>query len=125
MPLVFNWEHAGPWVQPDAFPPVGGEASMKEHMAKAKEKGWHPGLYGDGLNWVTWQKNTNDDGMPYFRAHGGEAAVAQNWDGTPLEDKGVGSWRGSYMTCVGTTRAREMVVEMTRQMSAFGPSMVQ
>ncbi|HEX4852242.1 MAG TPA: DUF6259 domain-containing protein, partial [Puia sp.] len=42
MPIVFNWEHGGPWVQPDAFPPVGGEASMQEFMAKAKGKGWHP-----------------------------------------------------------------------------------
>ena len=83
MPLVFNWEHAGPWVQPDAFPPVGGEASMKELMAKAKEKGWHPGIYGDGLNWVTWQKNTNYDGMPYFRAHGGDAAVCSKLGWNP------------------------------------------
>jgi hypothetical protein len=125
MPLVFNWEHAGPWVQPDAFPPVGGEASMKSFMAEARAKGWNPGIYGDGLNWVTWQKNTGYDGMPYFREHDGEAAVAINWDGKPLTDGGVGDWRGSYMTCVATARAREMVTDMTRKMSEFGPSMVQ
>lgn len=125
MPLVFNWEHAGPWVQPDAYPPLGGEASMKEFIAKAREKGWHPGIYGDGLNWVIWQKNTKYDGMPYFHAHDGEAAVAHKWDGTPLEDGGVGAWRGSYTTCVGTQRARQMITGMTRQMAEFGASMVQ
>ena len=57
---------------------------MKEFMAKAKEKGWHPVIYGDGLSWVIWQKNTNYDGIPYFRTHDGEAAVARKWDGTYL-----------------------------------------
>ena len=124
MPLVFNWEKAGPWTQPEAFPPVGGEASMRELMAKSKEKGWHPGIYGDGLNWVTWQRNTDYDGMPYFRAHGGEAASAVSWDGTPLAERAF-AWRASYTTCVGTEGARKMVTDMTRQMAELGPGMVQ
>ena len=81
MPIIFNWEHGGPWVQPDAYPPVGGEAAFREFMAKAKARGWHPMIYGDGLCWVTSQKNTHYDGMPYFRAHGGDAVVARKWDG--------------------------------------------
>ena len=53
MPIVFNWEHGGPWVQPDAYPPVGGEAAVREFMAKAKAKGlasghlWRRPLLGD------------------------------------------------------------------------------
>jgi len=124
MPLIFNWEKAGPWVQPDSFPPVGGDASMRELMAKSKEKGWHPGIYGDGLNWVTWQKNTDYDGMPYFNAHGGEAASCVSWDGTPLAERAF-AWRASYTTCVGTEGARKMVTDMTRQMAELGPGMVQ
>ncbi len=123
MPIVFNWEHAGPWVQPDAFPPLGGEAAMREFMSKAKEKGWHPAIYGDGLFWVIWQKNTQYDGMPYFRAHDGEAAIARRWDGGLLGD--VWDWRKHYVVCVGTKRGREMVLEMTRKMAAFGPDVVQ
>jgi hypothetical protein len=124
MPIVFNWEHGGPWVQPDAFPPVGGEAAMKEFMAKAKEKGWHPVIYGDGLSWVTGQKNTNYDGMPYFREHNGEAAVVRNWDGTLLKFD-LGDWRKGYMACVGTEGGRQMILEMTRKMAQFGPSVIQ
>ncbi len=124
MPLIFNWEKAGPWVQPDSFPPLGGEASMQELMAKSKEKGWHPGIYGDGLNWVTYQKNTDYDGMPYFRDHGGEAASCVGWDGSPLAERAFG-WRASYTTCVGTEGARKMVIEMTRRMAELGPGMVQ
>ena len=123
MPIVFNWEHGGPWVQPDAFPPIGGEAAMREFMTKAKEKGWHPVIYGDGLCWVIWQKNTDYDGMPYFRSHGGEAAVARKWDGTLLED--VWPWRKNYVACVGTEGGRKMVVDMTRKMSEFGPDVIQ
>ena len=123
MPFVYNWEHTGPWVQPDAYPPLGGEAAMREFMTKAKEKGWYPVLYGDSLCWVTWQGNTDYDGMPYFRSHGGEAAVARKWDGTFLED--VWPWRKNYWACVGTEKGRQMILEMTRKMAELGPSVVQ
>ena len=123
MPIVFNWEHGGPWVQPDAYPPVGGEAPVREFMAKAKANGWHPIIYGDGLCWVTWQKNTNYDGIPYFRAHGGEDAVVRKADGTFLED--VWAWRKNYVACVGTEKGRQMVLDMTRRMAELGPSAIQ
>ena len=123
MPFVYNWERPGPWVQPDAFPPLGGDAPMREFMAKSKEKGWYPVLYGDSLCWVTWQGNTNYDGMPYFRSHGGEAAVARRPDGSFVED--VWPWRKNYWACVGTEKGRQMIVEMTRKMAELGPSIVQ
>jgi len=123
MPIVFNWERGGPWVQPDAYPPLAGEPSMRQFMAKAKGRGWHPYIYGDGLAWVTSQRNTNYDGMPYFRSHDGQAAVARKWDGSMLED--LWSWRKNYVACVGTEKGRGMIVEMTRKMSEFGPDVIQ
>ncbi|MES2391600.1 MAG: DUF6259 domain-containing protein [Acidobacteriota bacterium] len=123
MPIVFNWEHAGPWVQPDAFPPLGGDAPMKEFMAKARAKGWHPVIYGDGVNWTTAQHNTKYDGMPYFKAHGGEQAAVQRWDGSLAH--GVGAWRDNYQACVGTKEGREMILGMTRGMAEFGPEVIQ
>jgi hypothetical protein len=124
MPIIFNWERGGPWVQPEAFPPLGGEAAVKEFMAKAKAKGWHPVIYGDGLCWVTAQKNTGYDGMPYFRAHGGEAAAVLKWDGTLLENMGF-NWRKNYAACVGTEAGRRMILGMTRGMVELGPEVVQ
>jgi hypothetical protein len=123
MPIVFNWENGGPWVQPDAFPAVGGDADLREFMAKAKEKGWHPIIYGDGLCWVTWQKNTGYDGMPYFHSHEGESAVVRGWDGKLLED--VWGWRKNYVACVGTEAGRAMVTGMTKKMAEFGPDVIQ
>ncbi len=123
MPIIFNWEHAGPWVQPDAFPPLGGESAVRAFMAKAKAQGWHPVIYGDGLCWVTWQRNTEYDGMPYFRAHDGESAVARRWDGSYVED--VWAWRKNYVACVGTEKGRQMVLEMTRRLAELGPDVVQ
>jgi hypothetical protein len=123
MPIIFNWEHAGPWVQPEAYPAVGGDAAMREFMAKAKEKGWHPVIYGDGLCWVTWQKNTGYDGLPYFHSHGGDAAVIRKWDGELFEY--VWPWRKNYMVCVGTEVGRQMVAGMTRKMAEFGPDVIQ
>jgi len=123
MPFVYNWEGPGPWIQPEAFPPLGGEATMREFMTKSKEKGWHPVLYGDSLCWVTWQKNSDYDGMPYFRSHGGETAVAHKPDGTFMED--VWPWRKNYWACVGTEKGRQMILEMTRKMAELGPSIVQ
>jgi hypothetical protein len=123
LPIVFNWEQGGPWVQPDAYPPVGGERAVREFMSKAKAKGWHPMIYGDGLCWVTWQRNTHYDGMPYFHTHGGDDAVARRWDGTFLED--VWPWRKNYVACVGTEKGRRMVLDMTRRMAELGPDVVQ
>jgi hypothetical protein len=123
MPIIFNWEHGGPWIQPDAYPPGGGDASFREFMVKAKAKGWHPMIYGDGLCWVTSQKNTNYDGMAYFRAHDGEQAVCRKWDGSLLED--VWAWRKNYVACVGSEKGRQMVLDMTRRMAELGPDVVQ
>jgi hypothetical protein len=124
MPIIFNWEHGGPWVQPEAYPPVGGEASFREFMAKAKSRGWHPMIYGDGLSWVTWQKNTNYDGMAYFHSHGGDAVVTRRWDGS-FPEMNLGGWRKNYWTCVGTEKGRQMILDMTRHMTELGPDVVQ
>jgi hypothetical protein len=123
IPIVFNWENGGPWVQPDAFPPVGGEAAMREFMAAAKERGWHPMIYGDGLCWVTSQTNTGYDGLPYFRAHGGEQAVSRTWDGKLAED--IWAWRRNYVTCVGAEKGRQTLLGMTRGMAEFRPDVIQ
>jgi len=123
IPIVFNWEKQGPWVQPDAFPPVGGDAAMNDFMSKARDKGWHPMIYGDGLCWVTAQKNTKYDGMPYFRSHGGEQAVVRNWEGKFFEEDIP--WRTNYVVCVGTEKGRQAVLGMTHGMAEFGPSIVQ
>jgi hypothetical protein len=123
MPIVFNWEHSGPWVQPEAFPPLGGEAPFREFMVKAKAQGWHPVLYGDGLCWVTSQKNTQYDGMPYFRSQNAEPAMARRWDGSLMEDRWA--WRTNYVACVGTEKGRQMVVDMTRRMAEMGPDVIQ
>lgn len=123
MPIVFNWERRGPWVQPDAIPPLGGKDAMQKFMVRAKANGWHPVIYGDGLCWVTWQKNTDYNGMSYFHSHGGDRAVARKWDGSFLED--VWPWRKNYVACVGTEGGREMILGMTRDMAEFGPHVIQ
>lgn len=123
MPIIFNWENAGPWVQPEAFPPVGGKSKMQEFMKKAKAKGWHPVLYGNGINWVVAQKNTGYDGMPYFKAHGGDSAVTRSWSGAAPRPS-VG-WRSLFNTCVATPAARRMILGMTKGMAELGPDVIQ
>ena len=122
MPIVFNWEHSGPWVQPQAFPPLGGEDNMKLFMEKAKARGWHPVLYGDGINWVVKQNNTGYHGMPYFKSHGGDSAIVHNWQG--VDELSTG-WRSFYKTCVATKPARRMILGMTKGMAELGPSVIQ
>ncbi len=123
MPIVFNWEKSGPWVQPEAFPPIGGDAAMREFMAKAKQKGWHPAIYGDGLCWVTWQKNTNYDGTAYFHSQGGDDFAVHKWDGSM--EQWVWDWRKNYVACVGTEKGRQMVLDMTRGMAELGADVIQ
>lgn len=123
IPIVFNWEHSGPWVQPEAFPPVGGEKNMKKFMVESKAKGWHPSLYGDGINWVVKQNNTGYDGTGYFKAHGGDSAIVHYWWGKAKPTQG--GWRSLYNTCVATAPARRMILGMTKGMAALGPSIIQ
>jgi hypothetical protein len=96
---------------------------MREFMAAARKNDWHPMIYGDGLCWVTSQSNTGYDGLPYFRAHGAEQAVARTWDGKLAED--IWPWRKNYITCVAADKGREMLIGMTRGMAEFGPAVIQ
>ena len=92
-------------------------------MTEAKAKGWHPNIYGDGLNWVTWQKNSDYDGTAYFKEHGGEGMSVRKWDGTLIqEDDG---WRKCYAVCVGTEKGRQMVLDHTRRLAELGPDVIQ
>jgi hypothetical protein len=91
-------------------------------MAKAKARGWHPVLYGDGVNWVVAQKNTNYDGMAYFKSHGGDSAIVRRWNGS--DGPSVG-WRSLYSTCVATASARKMILGMTRGMAELDPDVIQ
>jgi len=122
MPILFNWEKAGPWVQPEAFPPIGGAAKMLEFMKEVKAKGWHPMLYGNGVNWVVAQKNTGYDGMAYFKSHGGDSAIIHRWNGSSGPSAG---WRSLYNTCVATAPARRMIIGMTRGMAELNPDAIQ
>jgi len=125
MPIVFNWENKGPWVQPEAFPPLGGEAAMKSFMKQSKAKGWHPVLYGDALNWVIEQKNTGYDGLAYFKKNGGDEAACRNWDGSLYLYPGCRGTRMFHTMCIATKTARDMVLEMTRKITQLGPDVVQ
>lgn len=81
-------------------------------------------ISGNGLYWVIKQKNTNYDGMPYFLVHNGEVAVVRNWNGK-LRRNHLGSWRESYIACVGTEGGQHMVIDMTRKMTELKPNIVQ
>ncbi|MEP7358139.1 MAG: DUF6259 domain-containing protein, partial [Anaerolineales bacterium] len=52
-PVIMAWERPGPWVYPDCFPPVGGEAALREFTGLARERGWHIGTFCNGTRWVT------------------------------------------------------------------------
>jgi hypothetical protein len=80
-------------------------------------------IYGDGLCWVISQKNTSYDGLPYFRAHGGDQAVTKAWDGKFIED--VWAWRKNYVICVGADKGRQAILGMTRGMAKFRPDVIQ
>jgi hypothetical protein len=59
LPIVFNWERAGPWVQPEAFPPVGGEEAMKKFGHSPKVEWHHNGRSGRGM----------EKSLSYLRVH--------------------------------------------------------
>ena len=52
MPIVMAWEREGPWVYPEALPPVGGTAAFAAFTRAARDRGWHVGTFCNGTRWV-------------------------------------------------------------------------
>ena len=108
MPIVMAWEREGPWVYPDALPPVGGSRSLAAFTAAARERGWHVGTFCNGTRWVVGHAFSGYDGRAAFESSGAPATVARTYTGELWHENWDASWRPSYPACLGVARTREI-----------------
>lgn len=125
LPVLMAWERPGPWVYPDCFPPAGGEESLRNFVAGARDRGWHVGSYCNGTQWVTGHDWTGYDGAEYFDAHGGAESVCRAPGGEPVLNHWDRGWRTSYPCCVASTRTRDVAESFTEQLTDLGIDWIQ
>jgi len=121
--VIMAWERAGSWVYPDCFPPIGGDESITEFSAMARERGWHVGSFCNGTRWVTSHTWNNYDGRAYYEQQGGSESVCRAPDGGPWNTDW--SWRNSYTCCMGTPKTRQIAVDFVRRLVDWGFESIQ
>ena len=125
VPVIMSWERPGPWIYPDCFPPAGGEASLREFTALARERGWHIGTFCNGTRWVVGHFWSGYDGRDDFEARGGEQSVCRTHDGALWPEAWDATWRPSYAGCLGTSMTRDLATEFVRTVLDYGLDWIQ
>jgi len=123
--VLMSWERGGPWVYPDCFPPVGGEASVARFAELARRRGWHVGSFCNGARWVTGHFWNRYDGDAYFLAHHGETSVCRTADGSVWQEVWDRSWRPSYACCLGSETTRRTALDFVRTLIGWGLESIQ
>lgn len=112
--LLMHWEGTAPWSPPYSWPPMGGEALMKDFSRALHEKGHHLGLYCSGLAWT----NRSDTGSGQYRRQEEleKKGLIRHMCGGPKGEReslicnGDGI-RYGYDICAGTEFARSVMSE--------------
>ncbi len=123
--VIMSWERGGPWVYPDCFPPVGGDASLSRFAALARERGWRVGSFCNGTRWVMKHLYNDYDGEAYFEAHHGAASVCRQATGELWAERWDTTWRPSYICCMAHPLTREIAVDFVRRLIGWGLESIQ
>ncbi len=121
--VMMGWEHAGSWIYPDCFPPIGGDQSLTEFTRQARERGWHVGSFGNGTQWLIGDGWNGYDGQEFFEKMDGDKAICRRPDGTGWMN--MNYWRPSYPCCLGTPLTRQIANDYVRRLIGWGFESVQ
>jgi hypothetical protein len=125
VPVLMAWERPGPWIYPDSFPPVGGEASLAEFADRSRKKGWHVGSFASGTRWITAHHWTGYDGDGYFDRTGGEPSISRTHRQELWREPGDQLWRPSYLGCMAVSMTRELALGFVRKLTGYGLDWIQ
>lgn len=123
--VLMSWEHGGPWVYPECFPPCGGEESLIQFVVEARKRGWRVGSFCNGTRWVMAHKWNGYDGREFFYEHGGERSVCRLPNGERWPGDWDGSWRPSYICCLGSEVTRQIARDFVRRLLTWGMQSIQ
>jgi hypothetical protein len=125
LPVLMAWERHGPWIYPDALPPVGGEDAMTAFASDARARGWASGTFCNGTRWATAHRWTGHDDPEAFHAGGGPESVCRTADGGIWHEPWDAPWRASMPACVAVPRTRELATSYVRDLARIGLRMIQ
>ena len=125
VPVIMSWERPGPWIYPDCFPPAGGDASLREFTAIARQRGWYIGTFCNGTRWVVEHYWSGYDGHDDFAARGGERSVCRTPAGDLWKEKWDEDWRPSYPCCLGSPMTRKLAEDFVRHIIDLGLDWIQ
>ncbi|MFO1541093.1 MAG: DUF6259 domain-containing protein [Chloroflexota bacterium] len=125
LPLLMAWERHGPWVYPDALPPVGGSDAMAAFADAATARGWVPGTVANGTRWVPAHRWTGYDGREAYRRDGGPGSVCRTPDGGEWLEPWDAPWRASLPACVAAPRTRALARDFVGELARTGLRMIQ
>ena len=123
--VLMSWERGGPWVYPDCFPPVGGDASLTAFCRQARERGWHVGSFCNGTRWVLKHLFNDYDGSAYLRERDGERCICRRHDGGLWEEVWDRNWRPSYTTCMAQDLTRADATAFVQRLLGWGMESIQ
>jgi hypothetical protein len=123
--VLMAWERAGPWVYPDCFPPLGGDAAMRRFSTLARTRGWQTGSYCNGTRWVLGHLWNGYDGHDYFREHRGAQGICRTPAGEPWQEQWDKSWRPSFTGCLGARQTRQIAEAFVERLLRWGMTSIQ
>jgi hypothetical protein len=125
VPVIYQWEKSGPWVQPDCFPPIGGEKEFIDFFNDIRGFNWHGGVYSNGTRWVVESIQTGYDGIKKFIDSGAEQVSCFLPDGKPWAEIWDAPWRRSFRLCVKNKRTTDILLNIEKKLIEYGMEYLQ
>jgi hypothetical protein len=123
--ILMAWERGGPWVYPDCFPPIGGDAALKRFCHLARQRGWRVGSYCNGTRWVTRHFWNDYDGKAFFHKNRGDRSVCRTPSGEAWQESWDRMWRPSYACCLGEPHTRQIAEKFVARLFGWGMESIQ
>ena len=123
--VIMGWERGGSWVYPDCFPPIGGDAAVREFARLSRARGWHVGSFCNGTRWVVGHCWNDYNGWDYFVENGGAHTISRLPDGSMWQDTWDQAWRPSYVCCLDEKLTGKIATSFVERLIGWGLESIQ
>jgi ACS family hexuronate transporter-like MFS transporter len=121
--VEYGWEKQAMWINPDVFPPYGGDELFRRQNDALRRAGNVLCAYISGTHWAVAKVGRTDwDGQPDFERRG-LAAAATGPDQKPIVDQRP--WAANVRLCIGSPLTRETMLGLVSGLAGRGVGFVQ
>ena len=124
MALLMRWDKNGPWLPPEIWPPLGGEALLLEFRDALHEAGHLLGLYGSGSAYTLKSYTNGYNATDEFIQKRLDQVMCRNADGSLCINEMTGIRTGHYM-CMTEKYPREVIKAQILAMADAGIDFLQ